>query len=166
MLTRFLLISRFENLDGFVFEIPDTNQYGQNPTHLGKTMMRFLTFLSDHDPSGERSMSNRMKETWQFRFNYQRIFVTTFAPFYLENHPRYAFGSTSIWILFQPEISFTHHQLPIMKKSDGIRERIRKNFLKAGRPYIDPSKILFNHHVYVRPLDEFDEQQINWEKND
>jgi len=51
-----------------------------------------------------------------------------------------------------------------MRKKGGIREKIRNNFAKAGRPYVVPKKYDLMPHVYVRPSDEFDEKQIDWFK--
>lgn len=79
-LTRFILTAKFEHLDGFVFEIPDQDgTYGGSPVILGRTVRRVLKTLSDQDPAKEFCMDSDIDSiSWQFRFNYQRIFVTSY----------------------------------------------------------------------------------------
>jgi len=86
-----------EHFDGFVIEIPDTERgcYGGSPEALGRTMYRVLKTLSSLDPAGEDVVAQRNmnRPLWQFTFNHQRFFVTSFAPCYPSTSPRYAFGS-------------------------------------------------------------------------
>jgi len=107
-LVRFTIVARFEHLDGFAFCIPDPDgEFGGSPEKLGKTMKRMLSTLSKRDPSGEDSMSREIdRPAWQFKFNHERIFITSFAKCYPDSSPRYSFGATSVFILFQPEFSF------------------------------------------------------------
>jgi len=166
ILTKFMLIARYENLDGFVWEFPDsTNSFGQTPEQLGQTMRRLLTVLSEADPSGEdvmQHLQDRVSSSWQFKFNYERIFVTSFAPCYPDNSPRYAFGSESAWILFQPEFSFSFHQVNPFKQPGGVRQKIRDNYRDAGRPFHVPKRNELMGHLYVRPADELGGGHIDW----
>ena len=78
---------------------------------------------------------------WVYTFNKITMFVTTFAPFYPENHSRYAYESNNGYILFQPEVSFARKNLandtPKTNWSNPktVRDKIRVAFKDAGRPY-------------------------------
>jgi hypothetical protein len=142
-LTKFIITARFEHLDGFVFEVPDNDagEYGGTVEAVGRVMKRILLALDSVDPGMERSMEqNLSRQSWQFTFNHQRIFITSFAPCYPPTNPRHAFGSKSVWVLFQPEYSFSHHQIPPTRQPGGIRQRTRDAFEKAGRPYEIPTR--------------------------
>jgi len=39
--------------------------------------------------------------------------VTTFAKCYPSSHPRHSYGVDSLFILMQPEISFSVHEIPV-----------------------------------------------------
>jgi len=162
-LIRFMISSRYEHLDGFVWEFPDGNTYGNTPEKLGETMYQLLTALGKYDPSGERVMNLDLnRASWQFRFNHQRIFVTSFAPCYPSTSPRHAFGSQSVWILFQPEFSFSYHNIEPSNKPGGTRDKTRQAFTVAGRPYHIPSRHDLMGHLYVRPMDELSDSTVNW----
>jgi FPC/CPF motif-containing protein YcgG len=163
-LARFMLVAHYEHLDGFVFEIPDpNNEYGTSPEALGQTMKRVLTTLSDHDPANENAIRDDMtRPSWQFTFNFQRLFITSFAPCYPATSPRYAYGSSSVWILFQPEFSFSHHQIPAHEQKGGIRNKIRKNFEKNGRPFLLPHQGELMAHIYVKPIHDLTDPRVDW----
>lgn len=103
------------------------------------------------------------KRGWVFTFNKVTFFITTFAPFYPENHPRFAFGADNCYILFQPEISFTHHDLPPdtpdtnWNQPRTVRDNIRVAFKDAGRSYYIPDSIYSPMiHEILRPVAEGD----------
>jgi hypothetical protein len=79
---------------------------------------------------------------WVFQFNKMTFFVTTFAPFYPENHSRFNFGCESCFILLQPEISFAQLDIPFDTPKTNwnnprtVRDKIRVAFKKAGREYL------------------------------
>ena len=112
------------------------------------------------------------KRGWVFEFNKVTFFVTTFAPFYPENHPRYAHGVNDSYILFQPELSFAFHDLPPdtpttnWENPKTVRDRIRVAFKEAGRKYTIPSTI---YHPMVeemiRPIKETDSLYAWWKNS-
>ena len=78
---------------------------------------------------------------WVFQFNRITMFVTTFAPFYPEDHSRFSFGSNHCYVLFQPEVSFSQYDLtPDTPHTNWInpkttRDRTRCAYKHAGRGY-------------------------------
>ena len=85
--------------------------------------------------------TNIDKKGWVFEFDRITFFVTSFAPFYPETSPRYGFGAKDCYILFQPEISFAQHNIPVdtietnWDNPKTVRDKIRVGFKEAGRPY-------------------------------
>jgi len=126
-------------------------------------MARVLKVLSDGDPAIERVMELDIgKYGWQFKYNHQRIFITSFARCYDEHSPRYAFGETAVYILFQPEFSFSYHAIPTSTKPRSVRHKIRQGFEKAGRPYEIPKKADLMPHIYVKPLNDIKDPRLDW----
>ena len=111
------------------------------------------------------------KGGWVFEFNKVTFFITTFAPFYPQDHPRYAHGADNSYILFQPELSFAFHDLPSDTPETNwdvpktVRDRIRVAFKDAGRRYTVPDSI---YHPMVeemiRPVKETDDFYKWWKK--
>ena len=139
---------------------------------FGDSVRRVLTALSDADPTGYRCMKRSFIGTkeWVFQFNKMTFFVTTFAPFYAESHPRYGFGCDNGFILLQPELSFAFKDLPPdtaetnWEHPQTVRDRIRVAFRDAGRPYkIRPSIYYPMAEDVVRPLQEED-PVVEWWK--
>ncbi len=134
-------------------------------------MRRVLTVLSDNDPDSYYCMDKSYigKRGWVFEFSRVTMFITTFAPFYAENHSRYSYGSPNAYILFQPEISFAQHDLPpdtIDTNWDcpkTVRDRIRVAFKEAGRPYKIRDSIYYPMaYDIVKPVREFDDDVVEW----
>ena len=108
------------------------------------------------------------KRGWVFEFNSVTFFVTTFAPFYPENHSRYSFGAPNCYILLQPEISFAQYDFdedtPFTDwdSPKTPRDRIRLAFRQAGRGYPIRNTIYYPMaHDIVRPI-EYDGDVIEW----
>lgn len=101
---------------------------------------------------------------WQFSFNHQRLFITSFAPCYPKSSPRFAFGSPYAWILIQPEFSFSYHNVdsPATGTDTGVRDKILRRFTQAGRPYAPVKAGALNAHLYVRPLNELGGEVVPW----
>jgi len=161
-LINFILISRLEHLDAFVFEFTDPH-YSESVETVGATMKRLLTCLDRYDPGKSNSMGQDLTyQGWQFMFNFHRIFVTSFAPCYAETHPRWSYGTKSLFVLFQPECSFGFHNIPPMRKPNTVRDKIRNNFLKHGRPYETPSRHDLNAQIYVKPNNDMSDPRVVW----
>jgi hypothetical protein len=161
ILGQFMIVSRHEHLDGFLWELPA--EFGESTETLGVAMLKLLSFLGPCDPAGTNSMEEEKdRPSWQFRFNHERIFITSFANCYPTDSPRYAFGSESVWVLFQPEFSFSYHEIPSHREPTGVRHKIRANFEKAGRPFKIPVRNDLMGHIYVRPLEEFSPDLVWW----
>ena len=123
-------------------------------------MYKVLKTISDHDPVFVRCMNKSYlgKKGWVFEFNNMTFFITTFAPFYPECNSRYAFGSKSGFILFQPDLSFAQKDLvPFTTHTNwdnpvNVRDRIRIAFKNAGREYIVKDTPLTND-ILKAPFD-------------
>jgi len=179
ILSRFIVTARYEHLDGFLWCLPDVaidgdaskGTYGDSPEHVGNVMYRLLRELSRNDPSGDDCLEDEREvgqRSWQYRHSGQRCFMTSFAPCYPDYSPRYAFGSTHVWILLQPEYSFSYHNVdnPVTGADTGARKKVHKSFVQAGRPYREPKAPTPNAGMYVRPLDEMDGEMVQWWKRD
>lgn len=108
------------------------------------------------------------KKGWVFEFNKVTCFITTFAPYYDETSPRYAFGAKDCYILFQPEISFAQHNIPIDTPKTNwdnpktVRDKIRVAFRDAGRPYKIRETVYYPMcEDMIKPLGETDDI-IKW----
>lgn len=114
------------DLDGFLFEVP-ASLFAKSIQHLADLVnrtLKFLTFLDtnkshwlpsdkiDSLPSNEAWANIVEKKRWVFSFSGQTFFISSFSPIYPSSHPRYTYGSNSVFILFQPELSFATHNLP------------------------------------------------------
>jgi YqcI/YcgG family len=150
----FIGVARRELLDGFVLELtPD--HFGRSIDHLSRTTCEVLSELSKNDPVGVHCMRKSIeKPGWFFSFAGERLFVLTFAPCYPPSHSRYGFGSTSTFIVFQPDHAFSR-QLPSGHTSfpADIRNSIRASFSRNGRAYdTSISESPIEAYKYVKPL--------------
>ena len=137
---------------------------------FGAAVCSLLTTLSDNDPAGVHCMDKSYinKRGWVFEFNNVTFFITTFAPFYPENHSRYSFGASHCYILLQPEISFAQYNLDedtICTDWDNPktpRDRIRCAFRQAGQGYPIRNTVHYPMaHDIVRPV-EYDGNIVEW----
>ena len=153
----FLHALESENIDGFVFRIPD--RYAQNERQLAESVLRIFRALESHDPSGIDCLNNNFvhKKGWAFSFDCEPFFVTTFATFYSATHSRHCEEGT--FVLFQPELSFYKKKLPrdhgLHETVKTIRDRIRENFEKHGCQYYVPASPRYPaaHHI-VKPVED------------
>lgn len=136
-------------------------------------MREVLTAISDRDPANVQCMNKSYigKRGWVFEFNKCTFFITTFAPFYPETHPRYAFGAKNCYIMLQPELSFAFHDLPPdtvetnWENPQTVRDKIRVAFCDAGRPYYIPDSIYSPMaHEILRPVHDGDPLYEWWVK--
>ncbi|KAL3861437.1 hypothetical protein ACJMK2_007471 [Sinanodonta woodiana] len=160
MFLRFTIVCQSQKLDGFLIELPG-DKFGSDVMVFASAFRRVLQVLSDHDPSEVYCMDKSYlgKRGWVFEFNKCTFFITTFAPFYPESHPRYAFGCSDCYILFQPEISFALHDLPSDSTETNwlnptnARDKIRVAFRQVGRGYDVPQSLNFPmSHDMIRPI--------------
>lgn len=69
------------------------------------------------------------------------LILVRFAPCYPQSSPRYSFGNTDyVYILFQPEYSFSYHEVAPPSDPNSIRHKIRENFKKNGREFYFPRR--------------------------
>lgn len=152
-------------IDGFVFEVRG-ERYSTDLETFAHTVRRVLTGISASDPAGVHCMSKGYihKKGWYFQFAREPLFVTTFAPCYPENNPRFQFCASpgSCFVLFQPEESFLRHDLPPDKPRKDtnwdcpadVRDRIRANFRRNGREYRVPDTVAYPPaNFIVAPMD-------------
>ncbi|KAK3603516.1 hypothetical protein CHS0354_030375 [Potamilus streckersoni] len=160
MFLRFTILCQSQKLDGFLIELPGV-KFGNDVMVFASAFRRVLQVLSDHDPAEFYCMDKSYlgKRGWVFEFNKCTFFITTFAPFYPETHPRYAFRCSDCYILFQPEVSFAFHDLPPDSTETNwvnptnTRDKIRVAFRQAGRGYDVPQSLNFPmSHDMIRPI--------------
>ncbi|CAF0871812.1 unnamed protein product [Adineta ricciae] len=176
LLPNFILFCAFVqevSIDGYVIEIPH-NDLTATLEDFGQILKKVLRYLSDHDPAKRHCMSvapERIgQKGWVFQFDRVTFFITTFAPHYPENHPRYAHGSKKYChILFQPEISFLRHNLPDDTPETNwsqpitTRDKTRVAFREHGREYpIRPTIYYPPAHDIIRPLSNDLDDIIEW----
>ncbi len=162
---RFTNVARELRLDGYAVELPGPG-FGATLAELARTTRRVLTFLSEHDPAGDRCLDAEVERPgWVFLFGGEPFFVNAFAPCYPVDHSRYAFGDTATLLLFQPRHSFARafrdgqSQLP-----DIARARIRQEFEAHGRAYDTAiSAVPFEAYRIIRPLRTGDPEVRWWE---
>lgn len=111
--------------------------YGSSVPRLANAIRRILLELSRLDPADSQFMKWSPDEftNWNLLFAGEAFFLTTFAPCYGSDHPRYGYESPSAWLLLQPETSFEIHKIPIKGWPKNIRWRIRQNFARKGQMY-------------------------------
>jgi hypothetical protein len=144
-------------LDGMVFYCP--GEYGATVTALGDTMNRLLHLLNNYDPSARNVMHDPQlgRRGWKFHFNQTNFFITSFGPCYGPAHPRFSFGQDEwAFILFQPEFSFSRHQIGDLHSD--IRVKIREAFAAHQRPFWCPRSpisfpFVWNFVAPSHPLD-------------
>ena len=177
-LTEFVHLSdQGENLDGFCVELDDERARAGGPEELGRCLSRFLTALSDSDPSGENTMRVNYigSRGWRYRFNGADFFVTTFAPCYPVTSSRYAFGTGRAFVLLQPEKSFGRHGKQVgvdtphtsWDEPKTMRDKTRIAYRDAGRNYHIPDTTKYPpaEHI-VKPLpDDRTSPVVTWWKN-
>ncbi len=161
----FLDVAREQRLDGYVLELPGVG-FAENLEMLAHTLHRVLRALSDRDPVGEHCLNQPIEDlAWSFALGGDKIFVNTFAPFYPEGHSRYGFGSSSMWVMFQPRHSFGRvAKTGETALSPQIRLRIREDHASHNRAY-DPKLSAIPYEAYrcIRPLSPGDREVRWWE---
>eukprot|EP01103_Thecamoeba_quadrilineata_P020797 TRINITY_DN9133_c0_g1_i1.p1 TRINITY_DN9133_c0_g1~~TRINITY_DN9133_c0_g1_i1.p1 ORF type:complete len:314 (+),score=63.55 TRINITY_DN9133_c0_g1_i1:69-1010(+) len=155
------------HLDAFVFELP--NRFGLDVHEFGDAVRRVLTEISKQDPHHGQSMMKPYigYRGWVFLFASESIFVTTFAPCYSSNNSRYGFGSSSAFVLLQPEYSFAWKEIgddtaeTNWENPKTVRDKIRVDFKKHGRPY-DASKLFLPRALHVVKALEEKDPVLTW----
>lgn len=131
-------------------------EFGSSVPRLADAVRRILLELSRIDPMDSQFMkwSPEVFSHWNLLFCGEAFFLTTFAPCYGKDHPRYAYGSPSAWLLLQPETSFYTHRIPVKGWPKNIRWRIRQSFARKGQAYEhnEPPEMPVAWW-FVRPLD-------------
>lgn len=129
----------------------------QDPGGTGRScIVHESEHMLDGVPTGRRG--------WRFEFADEKFFVTTFTPAYGPKHPRHAAGAWS-FILLQPDFSFSlthdvgadHPPMPADAPPEtwSVRERVRRRFAGAERPYYVPHAHRFPQSIlYVPHRDE------------
>ena len=159
-----------EPLDGFVIELLGA---GRTLPEFTASVAEVLLFLSEHDPGGAHCLSRnhrpRVHERgWVFKYARVELFLTTFGPCYDDSSPRWSAGVDSIFILFQPYESFFRHDIdclsPLTKWDSprSSRDKIRKRFKSAGRPYNTANDATTPHAYDVVRPQHLGEALVEW----
>ena len=141
------LADQGESIDAYLIEIRNKN-YGSSVESLAALVRIVLTTIAQNDPTGLNVMNMKSINTnmWYFSLSSVPLFLTTFAPCYKSNNSRFSYATEatahSCFILFQPEISFLRHNIPLdttitnWDNPQSIREKIRINFRNHGQMYV------------------------------
>ena len=160
-------------LDGFLIEIRG-EKLVNSVEAWGESVRLALSAISSRNEDKYDCMTKSYidKPGWAFEFCKEPVFVTTFAPFYPSDNARYQFDAPkdSAYILLQPEFSFMLHNIGMdtaqtnWENPQTIRDRIRIDYKKAGRPYEIPDTIHYSSAIGVVPPINLGEPQPQWWK--
>ena len=167
---KFLAVSEYLKLDGFVFSLPG-DRYGCDPNTFGQAVRTVLSVLSAADPAGYDCMGKSFIASagWSFELNS----IPIFAPCYPSKHNRYAFGTKNAFILLQPMHSFVTHNIDAdtphtnWEQPKTIRDRIRVSYKLNNHPYLIRDTIHYpTVHDIVRGMDSMSSDVLVWWKPD
>lgn len=164
-LRRFCRVAPSEGLDGFVVRLQAPSQI-RSLALFAKTFFHLLSELgrANVDAGLTDPMKGDLRSpTWRFEFAGVPFFISTFAPFYRGDHPRFSWRRDSAFIFLQPEFSFDHHGIHAKNpRRAAIKEAIRLQFSKDSIGYSIP---LVEQPIeslkYIKPL-EPDDPPIEW----
>lgn len=171
---KFLAVSEYLKLDGFVISLPG-DKYGCDANTFGQAVRIVLSVLSAADPAGYDCMNKSFIASagWSFELNNIPIFVTTFAPCYPSNHSRYSFGAQNAFILLQPMQSFVRHNIDDdtaftnWEKPKTVRDKIRVSYKLNNRGYLIRDTVHYpTVHDIVRGMDSMCNNVLPWWKPD
>ncbi len=155
-------------LDGFVMEAKG-EEYSKDIPALSAFLRNTLKTLQKYDEQGQHPMDRDIAgKDWQFSFNSVNLFITTFAPFYPKESPRYSFTDDSVFVFFQPNSSFNTHIVNPANdpRTIKLKQNIRKSFEDDGRPY---DQNIVDSPVeavkYIKPL-RVGDAEVRWWEND
>ena len=142
--------------------------YGTNLDEFAQVFCEILEVLSENDPKQRNCMKRKYidRASWSFEFSNMDFFISTFLPCYAQTNSRYAHGAKDCYVLFQPKVSFALHDLPDettetnWDEPQTIRDKIRVDFKKAGRPYVLKKNMPISHEM-IKPLHENDDT-VSW----
>jgi len=165
VLTRFCRIARSQALDGFVIRLtsPAHIRDIHSFSHIFRVILAELGRTNKINGFHNALEDEILNDKWRFTFSNVSFFVTTFAPFYRGDHPRFSWCSKSAFIFMQPEFSFDAHGIHIDNpKRESIKSGIREEFSRSTIGYSpelveQPMEAL----KYVKPLD-IDAPSVRW----
>ena len=126
-------LQKQKGLEAFVIHLNDA-AYCSDVDALAEATCRAMDVISEEEPHGFHFMEASPEEFsfWNVVFESEGWFLTTFAPFYPDTHPRYAYGAKGAFLLLQPESSFHHHGIPVLATKGNARWKVRNNFVEKG----------------------------------
>lgn len=165
VLRRFCRVAPSEGLDGFVIRLHAPAQL-RNLTSFSTAFQDLANGLGRANTA--YGMDNPMEKDisspeWRFTFGGVSFFITTFAPFYRGDHPRFSWCRKSAFIFMQPEFSFDHHGIHSGNPKRGsIKESIRQGFARNSAGY-SPELVdqPFEALKYIKPL-QVDDPPVRW----
>lgn len=165
VLRRFCRVAPSEGLDGFVIRLDMPAQI-RDLTSFSSAFLELARGLGRANK--EAGLDNPMEwdissPEWRFTFGGVSFFITTFAPFYRGDHPRFSWCRNSAFIFLQPEFSFDHHGIHSGNHKRGsIKESIRQYFSKNSIGY---SSELVEQPLealkYIKPL-QLSDPPVKW----
>jgi hypothetical protein len=153
-LLSFTRIARKKKLDGFVIELTNPQHIADLDAFCGAFNSVLRTLAADDPTHTDCFAGDVFAPKWQFSFNGMRFFITTFAPFYEMNHPRWSHSEEAAFIYFQPEFSFDHHGIHSGNAHrKNLKDAIRRDFISAGY-HLDVALVEQPHEAlkYIKPL--------------
>lgn len=165
VLRRFCRVAPTEGLDGFVIRI-NTPEQIRDLASFSSAFLHLVTELGR--ASKEAGRNNPMEEDisspeWRFKFCGISFFITTFAPFYRGDHPRFSWRRDSAFILLQPEFSFDHHGIHSNNPNrTSIKKSIRQGFSRNSVGYsTDLVEQPLEALKYIKPL-QLGDSPVKW----
>jgi hypothetical protein len=134
-----------EKIDGVILELCAEELSSRHTTseQLLAAMKNVLGKLCEHNvslhPDDAKYCCYHLPSApnTQLRICGQAFGAMCFAPSFAEADPRYSFGATSVFILFQPHVSFARKNLGEAQawSEDGVARCVRKMYEDNGRGY-------------------------------
>lgn len=149
--SNFVVVAEKEGIDGFIIQVTDPSLYS-TPDDVKALVLEVVRFFKDlelekMDAKARASFLKYLeskgkndKQWCDYGIYYEKklFFLTPFAPCFPPSSSRYGFGEKDLFFLIQSTSSFALLQQLTggdWNKTMTLRDKVRENFAKAGRPY-------------------------------
>ncbi len=135
-----------------------------SPRQAGSLLHALLAGLRDRDPLSDTELVEGIEEpAWDFVFQGHAFFVSVFAPFYPDAHPRWSGEPDTAFILLQPERGFRRFGVSAHRPRRRLLSAlVEKRFERSGLPYdAAANQATPKARRYVKPIAEGD-PPVDW----
>lgn len=147
-LRHYIEVHKNDEIDAYIVEITD-ERLGETTQAVDQLLNRVLRYFEELElkereqrtgvARASDAKKKRITSDYGVTFARTRLFLTPFAPCFPETSSRYAFGEQhSTFLLLQSSHSFQLLNRLADNQWDkviALRDKVRENFIKAGRPY-------------------------------